>query len=99
MHSGYFFLTGGTGLLGRFLIRDLLLRGARLALLVRGTKRESAQERLEGILQHWEQELGHTLPRPVLIEGDRREPALGLTRDSTQWGARPCDQMIHSAAA
>jgi len=99
MHSGYFFLTGGTGLLGRFLIRDLLLRGARLALLVRGTKRESAQERLEGILQHWEQELGHTLPRPVMIEGDLREPELGLTRDSKQWVARHCDQMIHSAAS
>lgn len=47
MNNDYFFLTGGTGLLGRFLIRDLLLQGTKLALLVRGTKKESAQERLE----------------------------------------------------
>jgi thioester reductase-like protein len=99
MNHGYCFLTGGTGLLGRFLIRDLLLRGARLALLVRGTKRESAQERLEGILQSWERELGHSLPRPVMIEGDLREPELGLTRESKTWVSRHCDQIIHSAAS
>jgi thioester reductase-like protein len=99
MTSSYSFLTGGTGLLGRFLIRDLLMRGARLALLVRGSKRESAQERMEAICQHWEQELGHNLPRPVMIEGDLRESELGLTRDSKRWVARHCDQMIHSAAS
>lgn len=99
MSSGYSLLTGGTGLLGRFLIRDLLLRGTRLALLVRGTKRESAQERLEGILQFWEQELGQSLPRPVMIEGDLRESELGLTRESKNWVTRHCKEMIHSAAS
>lgn len=99
MDSGYLFLTGGTGLLGRFLIRDLLMQGARLALLVRSSKRESAQERLEGILQRWENELGENLPRPVMIEGDLRESELGLSRESKLWISRHCKQIIHSAAS
>ena len=99
MNNDYFFLTGGTGLLGRFLIRDLLLQGTKLALLVRGTKKESAQERLEAILQHWENQLGHRLARPVMIEGDLRESNLGLTAVARNWVATHCKQMIHSAAS
>ena len=34
---GYLLLTGGTGLLGEYLVRDLLTRGTKLALLVRSS--------------------------------------------------------------
>ncbi len=97
--SDYLFLTGGTGLLGRYLVRDLLLRGRKLALLVRGSRRETAQQRVESILQYWEQETGHALPRPVIIEGDLREPCLGVSESDRRWISQHCDELVHSAAS
>ncbi len=97
--TGYLLLTGSTGLLGRYLMRDLLEGGQRLALLVRGSKRESASHRVEAILQFWERQSGTTLPRPVLLEGDIRRPCLGLSGDDKRWVARHCESMMHSAAS
>ncbi len=97
--SGYLLLTGSTGLLGRYLMRDLLGSGQRLALLVRGSKKDSASDRVEGILQYWERQSGKTLPRPVLIEGDIRRPCLGLSGNDKRWVARHCESMMHSAAS
>lgn len=97
--SGYIFMTGGTGLLGRYLIRDLLLHGKRLALLVRGSKKESPQQRIESILQIWEQDLGRHLPRPVLIEGDLRQDGLGIDRNTIAWMQSHCSECIHGAAS
>ena len=51
---GYLFLTGGTGLLGSYLIRDLLRAGVKLAVLVRGTRFESAVHRVENLVARWE---------------------------------------------
>ena len=97
--SGYLFLTGSTGLLGRYLVRDLLEKGQRLVLLVRGTKNESSEQRIESILQYWERESGARLSRPVLIEGDLRKPMLGLSAKDARWVSRHCSSMMHSAAS
>ncbi len=97
--NGYLLLTGATGLLGRYLIRDLLTSGQRLALLVRDAKQESAEERIESILQHWEQEGDLTLPRPVLLRGDIRQPQLGLSKQDQHWVSRHCEALMHSAAS
>ncbi len=97
--SGYLLLTGGTGLLGRYLIKDLLDRKVKLAVLVRGSKRETANERIEAILQHWEKVLGRLLPRPVVIEGDILQPLLGVSPDDQQWISRNCTAVMHSAAS
>ena len=51
---GYTLLTGATGLVGRYLLRDLLMRGQRVAVLVRPSKRQTAQQRVAGICQRWE---------------------------------------------
>ena len=80
-------------------MRDLLEGGQRLALLVRGSKRESASDRVEAILQYWERQSGTTLPRPVLLEGDLRRPCLGLSSNDKRWVAKNCDSMMHSAAS
>ena len=97
--SDYLILTGSTGLLGRYLMRDLLESGQRLALLVRGSKRETASERVEAILQYWERRSGKTLARPVLLEGDIRKPCLGLSGNDKRWVGRHCSAMMHSAAS
>ncbi len=80
-------------------MRDLIESGQRLALLVRGSKRESAFERVEAIMQYWERLSGKTLPRPVLIEGDIRKPCLGLNGKDKRWVSRHCTSIMHSAAS
>lgn len=97
--SKYLLLTGSTGLLGRYLVRDLLGTGQRLALLVRDAKNDSAQERIEAILQYWERESGRRLPRPVLLRGDIRQPLLGLCESDVRWVAKHCGSLMHSAAS
>ena len=94
----YTLLTGATGLVGRYLMRDLLLKGKKLAVLVRPSKKTLARERVETILQMWEHELGHRLPRPVILSGEICEPDLGLSEKNSQWVADYCDQIIHGAA-
>ncbi len=73
----YTLLTGATGLVGRYLVRDLLLNEHRLAVVVRPSRRQSPEERMEEILQLWERELGRSLPRPVVLAGDICERGLG----------------------
>ena len=94
----YTLLTGATGLLGRYLMRDLLLKQQRVAVLVRPTEKQQARERVEQILQYFEAELGHCLPRPVVLTGDVCQPNLGLTSKQTRWVSDYCNQLIHSAA-
>ena len=79
-------------------MREFLLKGRKLAVLVRPTKRERVRERIEAILQAWEEQLGHRLPRPVLLTGDVCAPKLGLSPKQLLWAQNYCDQMIHGAA-
>ncbi|MGI9519021.1 MAG: SDR family oxidoreductase [Pirellulaceae bacterium] len=96
--AGYTLLTGATGLVGRYLMRDLLSAGVRLAVLVRPTRRETASQRVERILQHWESAAGHSLARPVVLEGDTTQPGMGLKEQDRHWLADHCDSIIHNAA-
>ncbi len=92
-------LTGGTGLLGRYLLRDLTEAGVSVAVVVRPTRRCSAHERVEAIMQHWEDELQRSLPRPVVLSGDLTQPDLGLDPTELDWVARNCDAVLHNAAS
>lgn len=94
----YTLITGATGLVGRYLIRDLLLNGHLLALVVRSSRRASARERIEQILQYWEQQHQRPLPRPVVLEGDISQPDFGLSESDQQWVRQHCGRIIHSAA-
>ncbi len=95
----YTLLTGSTGLLGRYLLRDLLLAGKRLAVIVRPSRQLSIHQRIETILQFWEQDLSIQLSRPVILAGNITEEFLGLDEKSRQWIAEYCDSTIHSAAS
>jgi thioester reductase-like protein len=92
-------LTGGTGLLGSYLIRDLLLDGRSLAVVVRGTRKQSAAARIETIVAHWEETLGKPLPRPVVLEGDITRPLCGLSSESLGWVETHCDELLNNAAS
>lgn len=95
----YCLITGITGMLGRYLLRDALLAGRRVAVVVRSTPTQSGQQRVEGILSHWEKSLGRYLPRPLILSGDLTQPGLGLETSDRQWLSRNCDSVLHSAAS
>ena len=96
---GYLFLTGATGLLGSYLIRDLTRRGTKLAVLVRGTRLASPQHRIEALIERWEKQAGHSLPRPVIFEGDLSRPNLGLDQAAIDWIRQNCEAVMHNAAS
>lgn len=94
----YTLLTGVTGLVGRYLLRDFSLRNQRLAVVVRPGEKETAAERIERIIQFWENELAIDLPRLVVLEGDVTEPHLGLDAASRRWVSANCHRVLHNAA-
>lgn len=95
----YRLVTGATGLLGRHLVRDLLLRDQPVAVLVRPTRHQSVEQRVDGLLAYWEEQWKRNLPRPVVLQGDIREPLLGLEAGDRQWVRRHVDRVLHSAAS
>jgi thioester reductase-like protein len=95
----YSLLTGASGLLGSYLLRDCLLAGHRIAALVRPTETQSAQERIDASLARWEEQIGQVLPRPVVLEGDLCRPDLSLTASDFDWIAKHCHAVIHGAAS
>ena len=94
----YWLLTGGTGLVGQYLIRDLTLAGQRLAVIVRPGRKLTPHQRIENLMQHWERELDRSLPRPVVLTGDVAQPRLGLEDTDRRWVREHCSRLIHNAA-
>jgi nucleoside-diphosphate-sugar epimerase len=95
----YVLLTGATGLVGQYLLRDLLLRETPVAVLIRASGGQSARERVEQVLTYWEQELGRSLPRPVCLEGDIATAGLGLDAKARRWVAEHRLRVLHNAAS
>lgn len=95
----YHLLTGATGLLGNYLLRDLLLAETPVAVIVRSNRRQTARQRVESAMCVWETELGRALPRPVVLEGDISQPDLGLDAVGVRWAAEYCSTLIHNAAS
>jgi thioester reductase-like protein len=96
-------LTGASGLLGRHLLRDLLLAGRKVAVLARGDspngkRSESAEERVGALVSFWSDALGTQLARPLVLEGELTVPGLGLTAADRAWLARSCRSVLHAAA-
>jgi thioester reductase-like protein/putative sterol carrier protein len=92
-------LTGATGLLGRYVLRDLLLRGIRVATLVRDRTEGRAADRVAEVIDLWCRELGRRLPEPVVIAGDILDVDLGLTAADRRWLSARCDGVVHAAAS
>lgn len=95
----YVLLTGATGLLGQYLLRDLLRHGVKVAVLIRNSRKQTAEQRVEQIMQHWEQEAGQPLSRPVVLAGDINQANLGLSAENQRWVRTECDRILHCAAS
>ena len=97
--SYHILLTGATGLLGRYLLRNLLLADVPVAVVVRGNRRQSAEDRVEALMETWEEILQREMPRPEVLEGDICEPSLGLDTGAKRWIEEHCDSVLHNAAS
>lgn len=85
-------------MVGRYLLKDLLAAGVRLAVVVRDSKKQKAAERVSQICDFWERELGRELPRPICLSGDVAQPSLGLSAEDLDWVELNCDTCFHNAA-
>ena len=95
----YYLLTGATGLLGGYLLKDLQLANLPLAVIARASQEVSARQRIDEIMVRWEKQAGHSLPRPVVLIGDIQKPDLGLCDRDVRWIGRHCTAVIHNAAS
>jgi thioester reductase-like protein len=91
-------LTGATGFLGRYLLRDLLLSGQRVAVLARDSRDGRAENRIKELLNFWGESLGRPLPCPVVLHGDLSHAGLGFSPTDRNWLARNCQTVVHAAA-
>lgn len=97
--SAHLLVTGATGLLGRYLVRDLLQNEEPVAVLVRPNRRHNAVERVEAMMRAWESRLKMPLPRPHVLSGNICEPGLGLSSEDANWVRANCDAVLHNAAS
>jgi NAD(P)-dependent dehydrogenase (short-subunit alcohol dehydrogenase family) len=86
------FITGATGFIGRYLVRELLTRGAdgSIFVLVRG----SSREKLDQLRQWW----GAGATSVISIEGDLGQPALGVSAADRDWLRGRVTQFFHLGA-
>ena len=93
------FLTGGTGYLGAFIIKELLeVSEATLYCLVRASNVEEGKSKLENNLQQygiWQDEYSS---RIIPIIGDLAQPHLGIGAEQFESLAANIDTIYHSAA-
>ena len=98
------FLTGGTGFIGKELLKSLLQRHPQdeFFLLIRGRTQHGAQERFENLRREIAQETGLAdpalFPRLKLVEGDIALPNFGLGEEGYSALTKNIDTIFHSAA-
>ena len=92
-------ITGATGLLGTYLLRQSMLAQRPLAVLVRANRTYSAKQRVQHLVGQLQRASGRTWDEPVVIEGDLGQPGLGLSPESQDWLRQHCRRVIHCAAS
>ncbi len=97
MRKNYVFLTGATGLLGCYILRDLLRRRQKVAVLARPDKKRSAEQRIGKMLLDWERCSGEALPHPLVFSGSLQQNE--WFRPHLNWFAESCHSLIHCAAS
>ncbi|MFI2213769.1 thioester reductase domain-containing protein [Streptomyces sp. NPDC020141] len=93
-------LTGASGFLGAFLLRDLMrTTEARVHCLVRGADEKAAYERLRGSLEWYRVWDAVDEDRLTVVVGDLAEERLGLDEERYDALARTVDAVYHAGAS
>ena len=93
-------LTGGTGFLGRYLLKALLGQGEHLFALVRGEDPGHAQARIERALGFLGPVDARRLREQVrIVLGDLRAEGLGLRPEDRADILASCDRILHVGAS
>ncbi len=90
-------LTGGTGLVGRFVLAELLRAGKYVVALVRDRASADARLRIEEALAPMESDA--TLIRPRVVAFDLTQPGLAISQRDREWLRGKRLGVIHSAAS
>jgi thioester reductase-like protein len=98
-HPRTVLLTGATGFLGAFLLRELLARGAeRVVCLVRAPDVARARARLDAHLARLGVDPGSNASRIDVLPADLAAPDLGLDAKTRSLLERDVDAIVHSGA-
>jgi thioester reductase-like protein len=98
-HPRCILLTGATGYLGAYLLRELLDQtGAHVVCLVRGTDAHSAFERIGANLRTHRLDVRDLPSRVSVVTGDLTAPWMGLGPEGFSALAARIDAILHSAA-
>lgn len=92
-----FLVTGGTGFIGSHTAVELLKRGYRVIMLCRSNKNESAQERVNRLLDWFQMNGNDVLSRLEVVEGFLHRPDLGLTGETYSYLSETIDEIVHCA--
>ncbi len=93
--DSWWLLTGATGLLGQFVLDQLMQTGDNVAVLVRASSRQSPSDRIRRIISTMRR--SESMPRVVGV--DLGHPQLGLAEEDRQWLLNRRLKVIHSAAS
>jgi thioester reductase-like protein len=92
-------LTGATGFLGAYLLRELLQRtSAEVHCLVRARSAEEGNQRIAGNLRQYDLDIGEDARRVVPVCGDLEQPQLGLSPQEFDRLAASIDAVYHNGA-
>ncbi|KAH7116720.1 hypothetical protein B0J11DRAFT_99255 [Dendryphion nanum] len=92
------FLTGGTGFLGAYILKDLLARPGKVTALVRAKDADAALGRLRDTCQAYGIWEDSWTSRIDAVTGDLEKPNFGLAPDKWNTLADTVDVVIHNAA-
>ncbi len=90
-------VTGATGLVGRFMLAELLRAGHQVAVIVREKTTASNVSRIEEALSFFEK--NSQLGRPKILAGDLTERGLGMSESDQEWLTQWRLGVIHCAAS
>ncbi len=93
------FLTGGTGLVGSYLLKILLENGHTVYALARSKGGKSGRSRIKDILDFWDKRTYRRHSRNLkVLEGDIERADLGLTKRRRTALETQVEEIFHSAA-